>query len=636
MADLQKKVLVTQLSEEQQKYWHSLLTSQGLNVLVEPASNDLIQVLENMVKTNQQLPHLLLMDIGITKANSTSLHAREVCRWCTDNYPDIKVILTSPREDQVRSAGMRWATRQGAVDLLPRLYKESLVTSITKVLEVLGIKPNQPSLDKFIESFESSDSDNDEIRQLIESPSNVIREAATADLVRKMAMIPMIVMATSEAEDESETDDLNISLASTLDELALYDSEVDLDSLGINASNAFKDDPLLPGVILTESGSYVGMISRQRFLDFMSRPYSLELFSKRPLRVLYESAETKVLVLDGKSLVVSSAQECLGRSPELIYEPIVVLSEGSYKLLDVHDLFVAQSKIHELATKLIREQTQDRMVQTEKMATLGEIVSEVSHDLGTPVESIHSNLTYLSDYSSKLINLIKAYEEETTMSVQIAEIKDAINIHFILEDLPKVVNGIVAGTVQLKKIVSGLQTFSKMEEVISNDIDINDCVENSLAILNTRIHKDIILVKDLGKLPHLTGFSSQLVQVFMNLIGNAIDALTDIMTLPKALKGDWKPKIEISTKSYTHDGTDWILVKIADNGSGIPEEIQPKIFENFYATKDSGKGKGLGLAISHQIITQNHKGKISLRSPWLDENNDIGGGAEFQVLLPIS
>jgi len=631
MADLQKKVLVTQLSEEQQTLWEKSLRSQGLNVVTEPASSDLVEILMQISKSGEQLPHLLLMDIGITTANSTSLQARAVCRWCADNYPDIKVILTNPREDQVKSVGLKWAVRQGAIDLLPRLYSLTVIESITKVLQSLDIQPLAGSFEKLLQSFGDT-----EVVTPIESQTSNIREAATADLVRKMAMIPMIVMATAEEKTESDQENsLNISLASSLEELCLFDLTIDLNSLGINASNAFKENALLPGVILTEDGNYTGMISRQRFLEYMSRPYSLELFSKRPLRILYDSAQTDILILDGKSLVVSSAQQCLGRSPELIYEPIVVLSDNSYRLLDVHDLFVAQSQIHELATKLIREQTQDRMVQTEKMATLGEIVSEVSHDIGTPVEEIYNNLNYLSDYSKSLIHLLKAYEEQSNVSPQIAEIKDAINIDFVLEDLPKVVDGIIAGTSQLKRIVSGLQTFSKIEETISNDVNINDCLENSLAILNTRLKKDVSIVKNYGNIPTVTGFPSQLVQVFMNLIGNAIEALAETSTLPQALE-EWNPKVEITTKSYNTDGKEWVAIAVADNGVGIPTEIQSTIFENFFATKDSGKGKGLGLAISHQIVTQNHKGKISVRSPWLEENADMIAGTEFQVLLPIS
>jgi len=628
MAGLQKKVLISQLSEEQQKLWQTALTSQNVNTITEPATSDLVKVLEQMSKTGEPLPNLLLMDIGMTTANSTSLQARSVCRWCADHHPDLKVILTNPREEQVKSVGLRWALRQGAIDLLPRLHSLTGVESVTKVLEVLETNVNQDSLGKLAESFDESTQ-----TPSFESQPNTIREAATADLVRKMAMIPMIVMASSEVPEEELTpDQTDISLASTLEELYLFDFALEIDQLGLLASNAFKENPLLPGVILKEKGNYLGMISRQRFLEFMSRPYALELFSKRPLRVLYESAETEILILDGKNLVVASAQQSLRRPIEVVYEPVVVETEGKYKLLDVNDLFIAQSKIHELATKLIRNQTQDRMVQTEKMATLGEIVSEVSHDIGTPVEAIFNNLNYLSDYTNSLINLLKVYEEEPTISTQIAEIKDAINIDFILEDLPKVVSDIVAGTSQLKRIVSGLKTFSKMEETMSKDIDINDCLENSLAILNTRLNKDVAIVKNYGTVPHVTGFPSQLVQVFMNLISNAIDAVSQVSSDSE----NWQPKIEISTQLISIDGKDWLGIKVADNGSGIPAEIQPKIFENFFATKDSGKGKGLGLAISHQIITQNHKGKISLRSPWMQEKNGHHCGAEFQVLLPLA
>ncbi|AFY73261.1 histidine kinase [Synechococcus sp. PCC 7502] len=632
MAELQKRVLLTQLSEEQQRFWQTALVAQGIEVSTEPASSDLVEVLEQLGKNQQQLPDLLLMDIGITTANSTSLQARAVCRWCADNNPDTKVILTNPREDQVKSVGLRWAIRQGAIDLLPRLHSQTAVECMTKVLEVLGIQPHAEKLEQLASALDSQEV------QATEPEGVSIRETATADLVRRMAMIPMIVMATAETEETQASDSPNVSLASTLDELSLYDLAIELDSLGINASNAFKDNPLLPGVILTENGNYMGMISRQRFLEYMSRPYSLELFSKRPLRILYETAQSEIMVLDGKSLVVASAQQCLGRSPELIYEPIVVLSNGTYKLLDVHDLFVAQSQIHELATRLIREQTQDRMVQTEKMATLGEIVSEVSHDIGTPVETIYSNLTYLTDYTHSLIDVLKAYENQRVSSSQltdqindqITEIKDAVNIDFVLEDLPKVINGIVAGTTQLKKIVAGLKTFSKMEETMSNDIDINECIENSLAILNTRLKQNVEISKNYATLPHIVGFPSQLVQVFMNLIGNALDALAAIANFPQ--EADWQPRVEITTSTYTAEGKNWVVIKVADNGSGIPEEIQSKIFENFFATKDTGKGKGLGLAISHQIVSQNHKGKISLRSPWLED----GTGTEFQVLLPIS
>lgn len=622
MSDL--RVLVTQLSEEQQKLWQIALNSQGVTVATEPPTKEIVELLEQAQGTSE-LPNLVVMDIGITTANSTSLQARAVCRWCAENQPDIKVILTNPREDQVKSVGLRWAVRQGAIDLLPRLYKFTVKESVTKVLEALGKSPDLATIDSLIDSFGEEQA---------ATGSELIREAATADLARKMAMIPMIVMTPTESETETtETAGSNISLGSTLDDLDLFDYTLEIDQLGITASNAFKENPLLPGIILQDKGKYAGMISRQRFLEYMSRPYSLELFSKRPLRVLYETAETEVLTLDGKSLVVACAQQCLHRPVEVVYEPVVVASNGELKLLDVNDLFIAQSKIHELATKLIRNQTQDRMVQTEKMVTLGEIVSEVTADISVPVNSIHSKLPNLTEYTANLLKLLETYERSVPISSEISEIRNSINLDQITADLPNVVNRIVEGTNQLKRMVTGLQSFSKVEEVMTNDIDVNECIENSIAILGARLKQEIKLRKNYGELVPVTGFAGQLIQVFMNLIGNAVDSLSELLTLAES---DWQAQVEITTAQIVENNKNWIIIKIADNGSGIPEEMQATIFESFYKNKDDGKGKGLGLAISHQIVTQTHKGRISLKSPCLREANEFGGGTEFTILLPIA
>jgi len=633
MAELQKKVLLIQLSGEQQKLWQVALASQQIGVMLESPTADIVESLEHMRETGQILPDIVLMDIGITTTNSASLQARNVCRWCADYQPDLKVILTNPREDQIKSVGLRWATRQGAIDLLPRLYRDTIMSAVTKVMQALDVNPLQQPL----QELEASLYDNQVEVGETDSQIKNIREAATAELVRKMALIPLVVMAPSEETSDGDQEAIpdNISLGSTVGELLLYDFTIDIDSPGLTAGNAFKDNPLLPGIILTENSQFLGMISRQRFLDYMSRPYALELFSKRPLRVLYESAQTEILVMPSNTLVVTGANQCLKRSPELIYEPIVVQSENTVgKLLDIHDLFVTQSQIHELATKLLREQTQARMVETEKMAGLGQMVAEVSHDIANPVNTIYNNLRYLSDYSNGLMSLLLAYEEETTNpSERVTEIKDATNIEFALEDLPKVIASITKGAEQLKKIVSGLETFAQIDESASNDVNVNDCLETSLTILSNRLESHISVIKTLRDLPQITGFQGQLVQVFVNIISNAIDALT----AKAATAQDWQPEIGISTEIFDDQEQTWVLVKITDNGPGIPQAAQAKIFELFFNAKEAGKGTGLGLSTSHQIITQNHKGKISLRSPWTSTSDAaIAGGTEFQILLPLS
>src|SRR5919202_5623267 len=139
----------------------------------------------------------------------------------------------------------------------------------------------------------------------------------------------------------------SLTLESTLQELLLYESQIESSRLGRDVAQTFQVNPLLPGVILTEQGKFVGMISRRRFLEQMSRPYGLELFLKRPLYSLYRFAGAEVLKLNGDTLIVDAARRSLERSAELLYEPIVVeLEAGAYRLLDVHQLLVAQSQIH--------------------------------------------------------------------------------------------------------------------------------------------------------------------------------------------------------------------------------------------------------------------------------------------------
>ncbi|MBD1892658.1 diguanylate cyclase [Coleofasciculus sp. FACHB-SPT9] len=148
----------------------------------------------------------------------------------------------------------------------------------------------------------------------------------------------------------------DLCLESTLRSLSLHDCQIEYHQLGWEVTQTLKANPLLPGVILMKQGQFAGMISRRRFLEYMSRPYGLELFSKRPIECLYRSAETETLILNGDTLIVAAARHSLQRAAELLYEPIVVeVAPQVYRLLDVHELLIAQSQIHELATELLTQ-----------------------------------------------------------------------------------------------------------------------------------------------------------------------------------------------------------------------------------------------------------------------------------------
>jgi len=422
-----------------------------------------------------------------------------------------------------------------------------------------------------------------------------------------------------------------LSRESTIKELSLYDFQIETCHPAKEVAQTFQTNPLLPGVILIEQGDFGGMISRRHFLEQMSRPYGLELFLKRPLYSLYRFVSADILKLQGDMPIVEAARLSLERPAQMLYEPIVVeLEVGAYRILDVHQLLVAQSQIHALTTQLLDEQTQAQMVQTEKMASLGQMIASIAHEIKNPVGCITCNFDFLTSYCQKLIQILSAYElEAPDISDSLAQLKQECDLDFILEDLPKILQSMQTGADRLTKIVGGLQYFSHLNESKRQLVDIHECIESTLIILNNRLNKaGIQVIKNYGELPLVNCYSGQLSQVFMNIISNAIDALVDKLGEPATVSKSWQPQIVISTDLLERTDSERVSVCIVDNGSGIPAEIQEHVFETFFTTKPVGKGTGLGLAISHQIVTKKHSGELMMSSvPEV--------GTEFKILLPL-
>jgi len=461
-----------------------------------------------------------------------------------------------------------------------------------------------------------------------------------------------------------------LHINSRLGDLKLHSFTVEANCLGQSAYQTFEENSVLPGVVLVQGGNFFGMVSRRRFLEAMSRAYGRELFLRRPLSVLYEFVEVEILRLPGETLVTQAAQQAIARPSDLLYEPIVVLQETDegphYCLIDIHDVLQAQSTIHQLTSELLQEKTRAEMMQTEKMASLGKMMAGVAHEIRNPVNFIWGNLKYIGEYAEDLSQLIRAFDAEVeTPSPGLHKLKKKIDIEFVLQDLPKVIQSMETGTDRLRNLVASLRTFSRMDEVKRHPTDLHQSLDSTLLILNNRLKEGIIVQKEYGELPLVSCYSGQIGQVFMNIISNAIDALLEYDAQLAQKEGltrhysqgialtpnrPWEPRITISTQmcdrlpddllATAADATEhtggWVSIQIRDNGPGIPPDIQARVFEDFFTTKPVGEGTGLGLSITRQIVIEKHSGHLMLRSPCLfPSTDDPGRGTEFEILLPL-
>jgi signal transduction histidine kinase len=261
------------------------------------------------------------------------------------------------------------------------------------------------------------------------------------------------------------------------------------------------------------------------------------------------------------------------------------------------------------------QNAQEQLVHTEKMASLGQLVAGIAHEIKNPLNFIYGNTGFLEEYTQKLKLLLEAYDGLPSLSpedrARMAGLKESINYDFIREDLPTLINNFTEGATRINTIVSDLRTFSRMDSDRVSEIDVHASIEISLNLLRNQYRERIEIHREYGDIPKIQGYSGKLGQVFMNLLSNAFQSIDG--------EGD------VWIRTSTSDGV--VTVEVRDNGHGIPRENLNRIFEPFYTTKAVGQGTGLGLSISYGIIEQHH-GKIFVA-------NAPGGGTIFTVRLPI-
>ncbi len=254
------------------------------------------------------------------------------------------------------------------------------------------------------------------------------------------------------------------------------------------------------------------------------------------------------------------------------------------------------------------QETQAQLVHSAKMVSLGQLVAGVAHELNNPIGFIYSNMAHLKDYSERLTKLLDVAEHNPK---NLDKTKKEEEYDYILEDMPRLIKSCEDGARRVRDIVVSLRNFSRLDEAQVKDIDVNESLENTLQLLSGELKNRIRVHKTFEELPLIKCFSSQINQVFMNILSNAAQAIEG--------EGDiW---------IHTSINKDFAIISIKDSGKGMTDKTIEKIFDPFFTTKPVGEGTGLGLSISYGII-QRHGGEIRVESK-------IGQGTEFSIFLPL-
>jgi signal transduction histidine kinase len=303
------------------------------------------------------------------------------------------------------------------------------------------------------------------------------------------------------------------------------------------------------------------------------------------------------------------------KNDELSQQNEEIITQKDHLAMLNHELENQKYELNNTLNELTQAQT--HLVQSEKMASLGQLTAGVAHELNNPINFVSASIKPLQRNVEDLLGLLDKYDsivQEKNLSDgfgEVDELKESVDLDYLITETQNLFKGIVEGSSRSMQIVKDLRTFSRMEENEFKPFNIHDGIDSTLLLLHHKMQNRIKVHKNYGKIPHVECLPGKLNQVFMNILTNSI----------LAIEGEGEITIETSSVG------DKVKISLRDNGKGMPAEVKDQIFEPFFTTRTVGEGTGLGLSISYSIIEE-HAGTIEVAS-------EPGTGTEFIIILPL-
>ncbi|MBR8839408.1 MAG: AAA family ATPase [Stigonema ocellatum SAG 48.90 = DSM 106950] len=363
--------------------------------------------------------------------------------------------------------------------------------------------------------------------------------------------------------------------------------------------------------------------------DFIADPYVMEQQPKSVLcaPILHQGKLIGLLYLENRLTIGAFTRDRIEVIQLLCAQVAISLENASLYQQSQNYAKQLEQMLQEL------KQAQLQMVQNEKMAILGNLVAGVAHEINNPLGFLKGSINNAEDYIQDLFAHIECYQKcYPTPPSAVIDHEERIDLEFLAEDLPKLIDSIKVATERIQDISTSLRTFSRADTAEKVACNLHEGIESTLLILKYRLKASnkrpaIEVIKEYGKLPPIKCFLGQLNQVFMNIFVNAIDAL-DTVSFGRTFAQIQANALQILIRTQLSSDQNTVIIRIKDNGQGIPAEIKARIFDHLFTTKDVGKGTGLGLAIARQIVEETHGGRLSCHSV-------LGEGAEFVIEIPL-